>query len=61
MNALDVHPPTLVYDLPAGGRRLMQTAAGYRATIKRGVVTFEDGQHTGAFPGGLVRGAQAAR
>ena len=39
----------------------MQTAAGYRATIKRGVVTFEDGQHTGAFPGGLVRGAQAAR
>ena len=50
MDALDAHPPTLVYDLPAGGRRLMQTAAGYRATIKRGTVTFEDGQHTGALP-----------
>jgi N-acyl-D-aspartate/D-glutamate deacylase len=58
---LDAHPPTLVHDLPAGGRRLMQTAEGYRATIKRGVVTFEDGEHTGAFPGGLVRGAQPAR
>jgi N-acyl-D-aspartate/D-glutamate deacylase len=61
MNVLDAHPPTLVYDLPAGGRRLMQTAEGYRATIKRGVVTFEDGQHTGAFPGRLVRGPQVAR
>jgi N-acyl-D-aspartate/D-glutamate deacylase len=61
MDTIDAHPPTLVHDLPAGGRRLMQTAAGYRATVKRGVVTFEDGQHTGAFPGGLVRGAQAAR
>jgi len=58
---LDAHPPTLVHDLPAGGRRLMQTAEGYRATVKRGVVTFEDGEHTGAVPGGLVRGAQRPR
>ncbi len=61
MDRIDTHPPAIIHDLPAGGRRLMQTADGYRATIKRGMVTFEDGQHTGAFPGGLVRGAQAAR
>jgi N-acyl-D-aspartate/D-glutamate deacylase len=61
MDRIDTHPPAIIHDLPAGGRRLMQTADGYRATIKRGVVTFEDGQHTGAFPGGLVRGAQVAR
>jgi N-acyl-D-aspartate/D-glutamate deacylase len=60
-DTLDAHPPTLVHDLPAGGRRLMQTASGYRTTIKRGTVTFESGEHTGALPGGLVRGAQAAR
>ncbi len=60
-DALDAHPPTLVYDLPAGGRRLMQTASGYRTTIKRGTVTFEDGVHTGELPGQLVRGAQSAR
>jgi N-acyl-D-aspartate/D-glutamate deacylase len=59
-DALDAHPPTLVHDLPAGGRRLMQTASGYRTTIKRGTVTFESGEHTGALPGALVRGAQAA-
>jgi N-acyl-D-aspartate/D-glutamate deacylase len=60
-DALDAHPPTLVHDLPAGGRRLMQTASGYRATIKRGTITFADGEHTGALPGGLVRGAQQPR
>ena len=37
----------------------MQTASGYRATIKRGVVTFADGQATGDRPGRLVRGPQA--
>jgi N-acyl-D-aspartate/D-glutamate deacylase len=56
MTTLAAHPPTIVRDLPAGGRRLMQTASGYRHTFKSGVETFADGQHTGAFPGGLVRG-----
>jgi N-acyl-D-aspartate/D-glutamate deacylase len=60
LDALAVHPPTIVNDLPAGGRRLMQTASGYRYTIKRGTVTFEDGEHTGAMPGALVRGPQHA-
>jgi N-acyl-D-amino-acid deacylase len=58
MDALAAHPPTIVRDLPAGGRRLMQTASGYRHTFKRGVESFADGQHTGALVGQLVRGPQ---
>jgi N-acyl-D-aspartate/D-glutamate deacylase len=57
-DALGCRPPHLVHDLPAGGRRLMQEATGYRYTVKAGVVTFEDGEHTGALPGELVRGAR---
>lgn len=52
--------PQMVYDLPAGGRRLMQGATGYLATICRGIVTHEHGEHTGALPGGLLRGPQHA-
>ena len=59
MGALDLSPPEIVQDLPAGGVRLLQTARGYRATMKSGTVTFENGQWTGATPGGLLRGEQA--
>jgi N-acyl-D-aspartate/D-glutamate deacylase len=52
--------PYLVFDLPAGGRRLLQKAEGIVATVKRGRVTFRDGEHTGAFPGKVIRGPQAA-
>ena len=45
----------MVFDLPAGGRRLVQHVDGYRATIVSGEVTFEDGEPTGAMPGKLVR------
>jgi N-acyl-D-aspartate/D-glutamate deacylase len=55
---LHLHAPKIVYDLPAGGRRLGQQAAGYRATIVSGVVTYRDGVATGALPGKLIRGAQ---
>ncbi len=58
LNALDCRIPHLVHDLPAGGRRLMQEARGYRATVKAGTVTFEDGVHTGELPGRLLRGAR---
>jgi N-acyl-D-aspartate/D-glutamate deacylase len=58
LDALGARPPRIVHDLPAGGRRLMQTATGYRHTFKRGVETFRDGAHTGALPGQLVRGSQ---
>ena len=39
----------------------MQTAAGYRYTVKRGMVTFDDGEHTGELPGSLVRGRAGKR
>jgi N-acyl-D-aspartate/D-glutamate deacylase len=52
--------PELVHDLPAGARRLIQKARGYEATIVSGQVTLRDGEHTGALPGRLVRGAQSA-
>ena len=57
---LQLFRPEAVNDLPAGGKRLVQRAEGYRYTIKSGQVTFEDGQHTGALPGGLVRGGREA-
>jgi N-acyl-D-aspartate/D-glutamate deacylase len=47
--------PTMRYDLPAGGRRLMQGATGYVATIQSGQVTYREGVATGALPGRLVR------
>jgi N-acyl-D-aspartate/D-glutamate deacylase len=60
-DALHIHTPEMVYDLPASGRRLIQKVDGYRYTIKRGAVTYQDGQDTGALPGRLVRGPQTAR
>jgi N-acyl-D-amino-acid deacylase len=60
-DALRVHMPTISHDLPAGGRRLTQSATGFRATIVSGEVTRRDGQPTGALPGRLVRGPQVAR
>jgi N-acyl-D-aspartate/D-glutamate deacylase len=53
---LQLLPPEVVADLPAGGTRIVQRATGYVATIKRGVVTYENGTATGALPGRLVRG-----
>jgi len=55
---LQLGAPTVVRDLPAGGRRLVQDAVGYVATLKAGETTFEDGRDTGARPGALVRGAR---
>jgi N-acyl-D-aspartate/D-glutamate deacylase len=51
--------PFLADDLPAGGRRLLQRADGYLHTIADGVVTYEQGEATGALPGRLVRGRRA--
>jgi len=48
--------PRVVRDLPANGRRIVQPAEGYRATLVGGVITQIDGQATGALPGRLVRG-----
>ena len=51
--------PTVVHDLPAGARRIKQTASGFLATIVGGRITVRDGRHTGATPGVLIRGAGA--
>ncbi len=55
---LRVEAPVMKWDLPAGGKRLLQKARGYRATIVSGAITYRDGEATGALPGRLVRGAQ---
>ena len=56
---LDV--PVMTPDLPAGGKRLLQRASGYVATIVAGQVVYRNGEPTGALPGRLVRGAEARR
>ncbi|UXA14239.1 amidohydrolase family protein [Mycobacterium sp. SMC-8] len=58
--ALRLHNPVVVNDLPAGGRRLDQSADGYVATIVSGEVIAENGAPTAARPGRLVRGRQPA-
>jgi N-acyl-D-amino-acid deacylase len=50
--------PRMAFDLPAGGRRLVQRAQGYAATFVAGVQTVEDDQFTGELPGRLIRGPQ---
>ncbi len=53
---LDLDVPRLVRDLPAGGRRLLQRATGYKATLVAGEIVCQDGQLTGRRPGRVVRG-----
>ncbi len=55
---LRLHGPVIQHDLPAGGRRLMQYADGYDATIVSGRVVYREGKETGELPGRLVRGAR---
>lgn len=57
---LRLHKPVVTYDLPAGGRRLDQTADGYVATIVAGEIISENGKPTAARPGKLVRGRRPA-
>jgi N-acyl-D-aspartate/D-glutamate deacylase len=57
-DALGLGVPKMAYDLPAGGRRLIQGATGYDATVVSGVVTRRFGADTGARPGKLLRGVR---
>ena len=57
---LVLRAPEIVYDLPAGGKRLVQRTDGFDATVVSGAVVYRDGEATGALPGRLVRGPQAA-
>jgi N-acyl-D-aspartate/D-glutamate deacylase len=58
LDRLHLHAPEVAHDLPSGGRRLVQRADGYTATIVSGTVVYRDGLPTGALPGRLVRGPQ---
>jgi N-acyl-D-amino-acid deacylase len=58
LDRLTLRAPVMVRDLPAGGRRLVQKAEGYAATIVAGEPVFIDGEPTGTLPGKLVRGAR---
>ena len=57
-DALSLKRPEAIYDLPTGGKRLVQKVEGYRHIIKSGQPTFQDNEHTGALPGKLVRGGR---
>jgi N-acyl-D-aspartate/D-glutamate deacylase len=58
--ALRIHAPEMLYDLPTDAKRLVQRTDGYRMTLVAGEVILEDGEPTGALPGKLIRGAQSA-
>jgi N-acyl-D-amino-acid deacylase len=58
LDAVKLGKPWLAFDLPAGGKRLLQKADGYLFTIKSGQVTFREGQYLGVHPGTLIRGPQ---
>jgi len=58
LDHLAIASPQVVYDLPAGGRRVYQGASGYRYTLVSGEIIMQDGEATGALPGRLVRAGQ---
>jgi N-acyl-D-aspartate/D-glutamate deacylase len=57
---LRLRRPEIVYDLPAGGKRLIQRTDGFDATIVSGTVVYRHGEATGALPGRLIRGTRGA-
>lgn len=57
---LRLESPEIIYDLPAGGRRMFQGSRGYRYTLVSGQVIMKDGVETEAMPGALIRGAKTA-
>ena len=59
VDRLRLRAPRIVYDLPAGGKRLVQRTEGIEATIVSGAVVYRGGEATGALPGRVVRGERA--
>jgi len=57
---LAVELPQMIFDLPAKGRHIMQTARGYVGSFVAGERTLEEDEPTGALPGRLIRGARSA-
>jgi N-acyl-D-amino-acid deacylase len=50
--------PRYVHDLPCNGRRLICESEGIRATFVAGTQLYDDGRHTGAMPGRILRSYQ---
>lgn len=61
IDKLMLKTPRKVLDLPGGGARFIQDCEGIAATFVAGEMIYCDGEATGALPGKLVRGMQAAR
>lgn len=59
-STMQLRPPEMLFDLPAGGKRLVQRVDGYRMTLVAGQPICENGEPTGALPGRLVRHASAS-
>ena len=57
---LRIHRPEVAHDLPSGAARWLQRSSGYTLTMCKGEVTFEEGVHTGATPGRLIRNPSTA-
>lgn len=60
-DGLRLPAPYRAFDFPLGGQRMLQKAEGYVATVKRGEITFRNGEHCGRYPGRVLRGPQAMR
>ena len=60
LDAIGMSKPWIANDLPAGGKRLLQSSTGYKATFKSGIQTFDNGRYLAKTPGVLIRGPQAA-
>ena len=60
LDRLRLRRPEMHFDLPGGGRRLLQRAEGYLHTFVRGHETYAGGEPTEALPGRLIRGARPA-
>ncbi len=50
-------PEEVAHDFPAGGWRIQELAEGIKCTIVNGQVLVEDGRHTGALSGRVMRNA----
>ena len=60
LDKIGMSKPWVANDLPAGGKRLLQSSTGYRATFKSGVQTIDNGSYLGETPGILIRGSKSS-
>ncbi|HEX2933158.1 MAG TPA: amidohydrolase, partial [Candidatus Binatia bacterium] len=54
---IDLLPPEKINDLPAGAPRYIQRAKGIHYTVVNGSLLMKNGEHTGVYPGKVLRSA----